>query len=355
MNTSATYIPPPESTAACTSPAPITQPFGSLTDGSLGMYMSNLKCMWVITPTLDDVSSAVFRLRINITRFDTEPNFDFVSFYDGPSSLSPLIGRFSGTPLSSVTCQQSRCPSISSIVPTGLQLTIVFTSDDTVVYDGFALVWWMEAVYTQSGKAGLFPTSLPLVFASGGGIHSESSSVFINRCLFTNNSVTHPLLALGGAIFVSTSASKPFNLFNTTLEHNTVTANIAAGGAVCASLGVTVMANVYFQNNTAVGTGWCFVDTQDGVARCPASFGGAFVVANGASIEGDSCLFSLNTATCFNQYTTPCTASGAAMSVGGNIDVTTSVCTRNVVRCDATLGCSRGVGGCLHGFGTCSQ
>ena len=349
VNSSDHYISPPESNISCLSLRTINQPFGSLTDGSLGPYLPKSECMWLISPKLDAISSAAYCLRLNVTRFDTELGYDFVSFFDGPSSFSPLIGKFSGTPISSVKCQQGQCPSISSIVTTGLQLTVLFTSDGSINFDGFAFEWSVEAVYNRSGDAGLFPTDLPSAFASGGAIHSESSNVSLNRCLVTYNSVTHPLLALGGAIFVSTSASEPFILTNTTLEHNTVTANSAAGGALFVSQGVTVLLNVFFRNNAAVGTGWCFANTQGSFVTCPASFGGAAAVSSGASVQSDSVLFSLNTARCYNQYSTSCTANGAAMSVGGNISFSISICAQNTVVCNLTLGCTRGFGGCFHG------
>jgi len=63
---------------------------------------------------------------LSFTSFDLESNFDFVTVYDGSNTSAPLIGSFTGTALPGVVTATSGC------------LTLVFTSDGSVVSTGFS-------------------------------------------------------------------------------------------------------------------------------------------------------------------------------------------------------------------------
>lgn len=65
--------------------------------------------------------------KVTFTEFSTEPNYDFVYIYDGPTTASPLLGKYSGSTLP---------PSFISSA-TGGELTIKFTSDASDNDKGF--------------------------------------------------------------------------------------------------------------------------------------------------------------------------------------------------------------------------
>ncbi|MCS6895182.1 MAG: CUB domain-containing protein [Bacteroidia bacterium] len=62
------------------------------------------------------------------TSFHTEANYDYLYAYDGPNTLSPLIGTYHGTTLP---------PTINS---TGNSLTFRFTSDGLITYSGWSAI-----------------------------------------------------------------------------------------------------------------------------------------------------------------------------------------------------------------------
>ena len=66
------------------------------------------------------------KLRLTFTSFQTESS-DYVYLYNGPNTSSPLLGRFSGSSLP---------PSVASTTAGG-ELTVRFTSDNSVVYKGW--------------------------------------------------------------------------------------------------------------------------------------------------------------------------------------------------------------------------
>jgi len=84
-------------------------------DGSYSDYMS---CNWGLSSNTN--------LELIFFRFDTERNYDYVYVYDGGSSSSPLIGQYHGNLLP---------PTITS---SSNQLFVIFTSDSSNVYSGFA-------------------------------------------------------------------------------------------------------------------------------------------------------------------------------------------------------------------------
>lgn len=62
-----------------------------------------------------------------ITRFSLEPSYDFLHIYDGPDSLSPLLGSFYGTDV------PDRIESSSNT------LFLAFRSDASLSSNGFVL------------------------------------------------------------------------------------------------------------------------------------------------------------------------------------------------------------------------
>ncbi len=91
--------------------------------GAAGNYMNNESYTVTFYPSTPGQC-----IQINFSAFGTESCCDFFRAYDGPNAASPLLGTYSGA---------ATPPSISS---TGGPMTVVFTSDFSVVGSGWAAV-----------------------------------------------------------------------------------------------------------------------------------------------------------------------------------------------------------------------
>ncbi|MDO7854462.1 CUB domain-containing protein [Hymenobacter convexus] len=91
--------------------------------GASGDYASNENLTTVLTP-----GTAGSKVSLTFTSFTTESTYDYLRIYNGPTASSPLIGAYTGT------------TSPGTVVATNAtgQLTLVFTSDGSVTYAGFA-------------------------------------------------------------------------------------------------------------------------------------------------------------------------------------------------------------------------
>ncbi|NTW32802.1 MAG: PKD domain-containing protein, partial [Bacteroidetes bacterium] len=99
---------------------------GTLYDsGGCGDYQNSTDATITISPTVDTT------ITLNFVSFNFELNYDYLYIYDGPTTLSPLIGRYTGTNL----------PNGGIIISSGNSLTIRQTSDAAVVASGFELNW----------------------------------------------------------------------------------------------------------------------------------------------------------------------------------------------------------------------
>lgn len=79
----------------CTEPAILTNTLGSLEDGSgPENYAPNSSCSWLIQPS----DPTITNMFISFSFFKTQPG-DVLTFYDGASINSPVIGTFSGLSL----------------------------------------------------------------------------------------------------------------------------------------------------------------------------------------------------------------------------------------------------------------
>uniref|UniRef100_A0AAQ4RB48 CUB and Sushi multiple domains 2 n=1 Tax=Gasterosteus aculeatus aculeatus TaxID=481459 RepID=A0AAQ4RB48_GASAC len=81
-------------------PPTCTAPCGGNLTGPSGLILSpdypepyphGRECDWTVTVTLDYV------IALSFNQFSLEPSYDFLHIYDGPDSLSPLLGSFYGT------------------------------------------------------------------------------------------------------------------------------------------------------------------------------------------------------------------------------------------------------------------
>ena len=91
------------------------------TGGPLLPYTDNQNITTTICP---DAAGQCVTVIFN--SFDIESNYDYLSIYDGPSSASPLIGRYTGTNSPGTVTAASGC------------LTFVFTSDFSVTPAGWS-------------------------------------------------------------------------------------------------------------------------------------------------------------------------------------------------------------------------
>jgi len=78
-------------------------------------YRNNAECGWLITPT-DPTNVVVVEFEV----FDTEIGEDYVTIYDGPTTASDVLGRFSGDTFP------------PTIVGTQASLLVTFTSDNMI-------------------------------------------------------------------------------------------------------------------------------------------------------------------------------------------------------------------------------
>ncbi len=128
---------------ASTTPVPTNTPCLTTFTGSLAafsdrttntvVYNNNLDCRWLIKPT-----TAPGRIVLTFTRFSTEDNYDFVTVYDGETTTSPQIGRFSGAYLP-----------LNLIARSGAML-IRFSTDSSAVSSGWTATYNVIANSTQA-------------------------------------------------------------------------------------------------------------------------------------------------------------------------------------------------------------
>uniref|UniRef100_A0A672UVJ0 CUB and Sushi multiple domains 2 n=1 Tax=Strigops habroptila TaxID=2489341 RepID=A0A672UVJ0_STRHB len=111
-------------------PPSCTAPCGGILTGPAGVILSpqypepyppGKECDWKLTVSPDYVIALVFNI------FSLEPGYDFLHIYDGPDSLSPLIGSFYGSQL------PERIESSSN------NLFLAFRSDASVSNTGFVI------------------------------------------------------------------------------------------------------------------------------------------------------------------------------------------------------------------------
>jgi pimeloyl-ACP methyl ester carboxylesterase len=115
--------------------AVLTEPTESFDDGSgIDNYDGYLDLSWLISPT--DAQKIV----LLFSSFRTEQDYDFVTIYDGPTTDSPVIGRYSGSAIP------------DSIVSSTGTMLVRFTSDAFVTDSG-----WVARYYSLGGDK-LFPS-----------------------------------------------------------------------------------------------------------------------------------------------------------------------------------------------------
>uniref|UniRef100_A0A667WX46 CUB and Sushi multiple domains 2 n=1 Tax=Myripristis murdjan TaxID=586833 RepID=A0A667WX46_9TELE len=126
-------------------PPTCTAPCGGNLTGPSGLILSpeypepyphGRECDWTVTVTPDYV------IALNFNQFSLEPSYDFLHIYDGPDSLSPLLGSFYGTDV------PDRIESSSNT------LFLAFRSDASLSSNGFVLQ------YTENPRESCFEPGL---------------------------------------------------------------------------------------------------------------------------------------------------------------------------------------------------
>ncbi|KAI1231216.1 hypothetical protein IHE44_0008153 [Lamprotornis superbus] len=121
--------------APASNPLETPAPCGGILTGPAGVILSpqypepyppGKECDWKLTVSPDYVIALVFNV------FSLEPGYDFLHIYDGPDSLSPLIGSFYGSQL------PERIESSSN------NLFLAFRSDASVSNAGFVIEYTGE-------------------------------------------------------------------------------------------------------------------------------------------------------------------------------------------------------------------
>jgi hypothetical protein len=111
-------------------------------------------------------------LKVVFNSFSTEPGYDFLSIYDGPTTASPLIGTYSGT---QIAAGQIFYSSVA-----GGSLTFRFTSDFSETSTGWDANITCVSVPTVSGFSPAFACagSTPTITISGTNFTGVSSVTF---------------------------------------------------------------------------------------------------------------------------------------------------------------------------------
>ncbi len=265
INYSSTTPPP----TPCTGTTTLTANSGAFSDGSgTSNYLDGTNCSWLIQPTNGQ------NVVLDFTTFDTENNFDFVTVYDGTSSASPQLGRFSGTSIP---------PTITS---SGSALFVQFTSDGSVTRQGW------DATYSttpggSSGCSGLTTLTAPTgIVTDGSGTGS-----------YGNNSNCTWLIQPTGA----TSVTATFNALSTQLFADQVRlfdGNNSSGVLLGVFSGNTIPAGSYTANTgsmfiefttnpSIVGLGWEIAYTSQ-ISSPPFCSGLTNLTANNGSFSDGS-------------------------------------------------------------------
>ncbi|MCX6327753.1 MAG: M4 family metallopeptidase [Bacteroidia bacterium] len=172
-----------------------TSDFGSITDGSgTNNYCNNLDCRWLIQPP------QATSVTLNFTAFDLEvPSsdgksiYDGIEIYDGTTTGSPLLGRFSGSNIP---------PSITS---SGGSMLIRFYSDFENARQGWAGYYTSTNTTYCSGTTTL--SAISGTFSDGSGENK-----------YANNSECSWLIQPTNASSITLS----FSEFNTELNYDGV-------------------------------------------------------------------------------------------------------------------------------------
>jgi hypothetical protein len=204
----------------------VTACSGTLFDsgGPTGNYSSSENLTTVIT------SATGSQVVLDFTDFEVEVCCDDLSIYDGPTTASPLIGTYTSNP--------------GTITASGPQLTLVFSSDGSVVRRGFAAgVSCLDcATVTNAAVTALTSTSATVGFTPGFGNASYTVTYTATGGTAQTIQTTTPSVPLTGLLAgtVYTVSIQPLCPVGTspatTFTFTTLLANDEPAGAIAIPL-----------------------------------------------------------------------------------------------------------------------
>ena len=137
----ATYT---SSNVQCVASQMLTSNSGSFSDGSgAGNYGHNLRCGWLIQPTLNDT------IKIDFSSFDTESSNDVVNIFNGTDNTGVLVASYSGTSI----------PPQTVVSGTGISAFVEFVTNGTVDGAGWDASYTSSQSVTCSGTTNLTAAS----------------------------------------------------------------------------------------------------------------------------------------------------------------------------------------------------
>lgn len=193
-----------------------------------GSYSSNENSTYTFTP------ASGTNLKVVFNSFVTEPNFDFLSIYDGPTTASPLLGTFSGS-------QIAAGQAFYSSTANGGSLTFRFTSDISITPAGWDANITCVNVPTITSFSPLFACvgSTPLITLTGTNFTGASAVTFngvaaaytvVNSTTIT---ATLPVTATTGVIRVTTPTASGVSTTSFAVRPIPATPNAGADVAFC--------------------------------------------------------------------------------------------------------------------------
>ncbi len=111
----------------CSAPAVVTDSTGTLYDsgGPNGQYVVNENCTLLIHP------NCATTISLTVSQFQSETGFDYLYIYDGQNVTDPLLVTLNGTTTTLPV----------NVTATSGSMLLVWRSDVSIVYDGFAITW----------------------------------------------------------------------------------------------------------------------------------------------------------------------------------------------------------------------
>ena len=224
-------------------------PTGVITSNSNGIrYNLNQNCQWLIKAPKDGI------IKLRFTKFKTQQNFDFVKVYDGINSAATQLFNASGN-LSN---------NLPTIVSTGINIFITFTSDGSVVDSGFSLVYsYILPVkrtinVSSSANGTVYPNGQVSVNEGGstpflltGNIGYGVDSIKINDSLVSTYPISPSsltLLNIDQKLYVSFKAVPTFTINTSSDSNGTITPSLIA------NIGSSTIINFTPKNGYSVDT-----------------------------------------------------------------------------------------------------
>lgn len=156
--------------------------------GQNGDYAQNENFVFTICPGLGSTVQMWFT-----GPFCTEDGYDFIKFYNGPNTASPLIGSYTGNTAPGIISANSGC------------LTVEFTSDANVTCSGWQAQWRT-----------IIPPILPPVVTSTVPACNTSSITLTFDTLIRCNSIAPADISITGLTPIPVASVTPLNCINGT-------------------------------------------------------------------------------------------------------------------------------------------